>query len=119
MIGFLLVVILLALSAYVAWRFLYKDEPLPDLSLNLPLFKGTPPGQVVAASKQSGLKDIWPELVGQTARAARAAIQKEAPDAKIELVAAGGVGATDYNPNRVRIQAANEDDIVRTPPKRG
>lgn len=112
MIGFLLILIMLALSAYVVWRFLYKDEPLPDLSLNLPLFLATPPGL-------PGAKNSWPELVGQTARAARAAIQKEAPDAKIELVAEGTMAAAVYNPARVRISAANEDDLVRTPPKRG
>ncbi|CAL4890331.1 unnamed protein product [Urochloa decumbens] len=60
-------------------------------------------------------KSSWPELLGDTATAAAAAITRHRPDVSVVMYRPGSRIDQDYNPERVRLLLDNHDIVTDVP----
>eukprot|EP00727_Mastigamoeba_balamuthi_P001566 m51a1_g11406 hypothetical protein (68) ;mRNA; r:7607-7938 len=60
-------------------------------------------------------KSSWPELVGQTAEAARQAIARERPDVTIHVLKGDCCVTMDYRLDRVRVFTDDNGVVLRAP----
>ena len=68
-----------------------------------------------AASGGGEARSAWPELVGQEAGAAMAAISAERPDLRIERVEEGAMVTMDMREDRVRVFVAADGTVGMQP----
>ncbi len=73
-------------------------------------------GQQEGMKGQQGQQQkTWPNVIGLSGQEAREKIQKEMPDAQIELFEKGSACTKDYKANRVRICVDNNNKVVDAP----
>jgi hypothetical protein len=68
---------------------------------------------LVAAAQLGDL--AWPELQGAPADAAKAAIEREVPQLRVQVVSAGSPLTRDYRVDRVRLMADAAGCVVGVP----
>uniref|UniRef100_A0A0D9WBX7 Uncharacterized protein n=1 Tax=Leersia perrieri TaxID=77586 RepID=A0A0D9WBX7_9ORYZ len=83
-----------------------NDKPDADivvLPVGSPATKDLRPNRVGIFGTDTMTKTSWPEVVGMTIEAAKAAILKDKPDADIVVLPVGSPMTRDLRPNRVHI----------------
>lgn len=96
-----------AVAASGAWATIATDGD-PEQSLIVPQFDQMPE------------KNSWPELVGQKAEQAKAALEAEVPaGVRVFLIPQGSMVTMDFRTDRIRVFYDEQTGLVVTPPRVG